>query len=323
MHDQINRRLEALLSECTEPLLREVMSYCVLGAGKRTRPLLLLAACEALSGNWDDTALDFACAVEMIHAYSLAHDDLPAMDNDDFRRGRPTCHKAYSEAMAILAGDGLLSLAVEVMARRVVGQKDQCPSSQGAQQRSNPDDIEPIGAQNCFADAPSNKNNTPLPHRAALALNCIVKAAGTNGMVAGQVSDIINEGKPIDAETLAAIHRRKTGCLIAACFEAGAILAGGDRAVIQKMAELGATVGLAFQIRDDILDVTSTAESLGKPIGSDSKNQKATYVSVHGLQAAEAEYQRLSQAAFEIIDSIPCKTHALREVISQTVARTK
>ena len=303
MHDQINKRLEMLLSECHEPLLREVMSYSVLGEGKRTRPLLLLAAYEALSGGCDDTALDFACAVEMIHAYSLAHDDLPAMDNDDLRRGRPTCHKAYSEAMAILAGDGLLSFAVEVMVRQGDGSSV-------------------TGCDKLLSSASGDRRTVPLSH-AAKALYRIIKGAGINGMVAGQVSDILNEGKQVDAETLAAIHRRKTGALITACFEAGAILAGSDEAIVQKMTSLGAIVGLAFQIRDDILDVTSTAESLGKPIGSDSRNQKATYITVHGLEAAEAEYQRLSREALEAIDSIPCKTDALRNIVTQTIARTK
>ena len=284
MHDQINSRLEELINRCQEPLLREVMAYCALGEGKRLRPLLLLAACEAVSGGHSDTTLDFACAVEMIHAYSLAHDDLPAMDDDDFRRGRPTCHKAYNEAMAILAGDGLLSLAVETMARRICGQESAA---------------------------------------AAKALGSVIQGAGVNGMVAGQVSDIIHEGKPINAETLAAIHRRKTGSLITACLEAGAILGGGDTPTVEKMTKLGQVLGLAFQIRDDILDVTSTTEDLGKPVGSDSKNQKSTYVTVHGMAAAEAEYQRLSREAYEIVDSIPCKTETLRELVSQTISRVK
>jgi len=286
MLNQINQRLETLISGCQEPLLKEVMAYSALGEGKRIRPLLLLASCEAVSGSYNDTALDFACAIEMIHAYSLAHDDLPAMDNDDFRRGRPTCHKAYNEAMAILAGDGLLSLAMEVMACR----------------------INDTSEESLYA---------------AKALSCVIKAAGVNGMVAGQVSDIINEGKQIDAETLAAIHRRKTGCLITACLEAGAILGGGNASVIQEMAKLGQILGLAFQIRDDILDVTSTAESLGKPIGSDSKNQKNTYVSVHGMSAAEIEYQNLSQEAYVLVDKIQCKTNSLCDLVLQTIQRTK
>jgi len=276
----LNNRLKELLLEIQEPLLREVMEYVALGGGKRLRPQLLIATYEALAGNCSDTALDFACAIEMIHSYSLAHDDLPAMDNDDFRRGRPTCHKAYTEAMAILAGDGLLSFAVEVMARH-----------------------ESINA--------------------IKALNCVIKAAGANGMVAGQVSDIINEGKPIDEETLAAIHRRKTGCLFTACFEAGAILSGADTDLIKKLVKLGNTVGLAFQVRDDILDVTSTEENLGKPIGSDNKNQKSTYVSIHGLEAAEAEYQRLSMKTMEILASIPVKTNSLINLVSLTLTRTK
>ena len=285
MHEQVNQRMQALINQCHEPLLREVMAYSALGEGKRLRPLLLLSACEAVSGGYCDTALDFACAVEMIHAYSLAHDDLPAMDNDDFRRGRPTCHRAYNEAMAILAGDGLLSLAVEVMAGRV----DSSPGSAAAAQ----------------------------------ALNCVIQGAGVNGMVAGQVSDIIHEGKAISAETLAAIHHRKTGSLITACLKAGAVLGCGDAQAVEKMAKLGSVLGLAFQIRDDILDVTSTAEDLGKPVGSDSKNQKATYVSVHGMEAAEAEYRRLSREAFEIVESARCKTGTLGELVSKTVSRVK
>ncbi|MCL2405856.1 MAG: polyprenyl synthetase family protein [Defluviitaleaceae bacterium] len=296
-NEPLNRQLQALISECEEPLLMEVMAYAVLGEGKRIRPKLLLAAYEAVAGEVDftnapvatctgsATAIDFACAIEMIHAYSLAHDDLPAMDNDDMRRGRPTCHKAYTEAMAILAGDGLLSLAVEVMARRV---------HEGTHEQA----------------------------RTAQALYYVIKAAGVNGMVGGQVSDITNEGKPINAETLAAIHRRKTGCLITAALEAGAIL-GGGMAEIQTMTKLGQVLGLAFQIRDDILDVTSTTENLGKPIGSDTKNQKATYVTIHGMAAAEAEYARLSHEAFNIVKEIECKTSALRDLVSQTIKRTK
>ena len=296
MHSEINRRLEELISECQEPLLREVMAYSALGEGKRLRPMLLLAAYEAVASDTerDDeaagytttAALDFACAIEMIHAYSLAHDDLPAMDNDDYRRGRPTCHKAYSEAMAILAGDGLLSLAVEVMARYI-------------------------------------GYSSPESTRAAKALYCVIKGAGVNGMVGGQVSDIINEGKPINAETLAEIHRRKTGGLITASLEAGAILGGAGAPVIQEMVKLGNVLGLAFQIKDDILDVTSTAEALGKPIGSDSKNQKATYVTIHGMEAAEAEYQRLSREANAILGSINCKTGNLASLVGQTISRTK
>ena len=296
MHDHINRRLETLIAKCQEPLLKEVMAYAALGEGKRVRPKLLLAAYEAVTGTaicnetasqpGHSTALDFACAIEMIHAYSLAHDDLPAMDNDDFRRGRPTCHKAYNEAMAILAGDGLLSLAIEVMARRISGTPEESA-------------------------------------RTAKALNRVIKAAGVNGMVGGQVSDIINEGKPIDAETLSAIHRRKTGCLITASLEAGAILGGGQEEIIQEIAKLGQVLGLAFQVRDDILDVTSTAEKLGKPIGSDTKNQKATYVTIHGLDAAKAEYKNLSREAHAMVDKIPAKTGALSDLVSQTLIRTR
>jgi len=262
------------------------MAYTTLGEGKRLRPQLLLATCQALTGGYSDAALDFACAIEMIHAYSLAHDDLPAMDNDDFRRGRPTCHKAFDEATAILVGDGLLSFAVEVMARHI-------------------------------ADA------SPKSQQAARALNCVIKAAGANGMVAGQVSDIQNEGKEINASTLAVIHRRKTGCLITACFEAGAIFGEAEASTITKTVKLGNMVGLAFQIKDDILDVTSSEENLGKPIGSDVKNKKNTYVTVHGLENAEAEYQHLSMAIMEVLADITFKTDALDKLVTMTLTRKK
>jgi len=284
MHNHIDDRLRQLLSACNEPLLAEVMTYSALGEGKRLRPKLLLAACEAVSGSYSNTALDFACAIEMIHAYSLVHDDLPAMDNDDLRRGRPTTHKAYNEAMAILAGDGLLSLAVEVMTRHICTEESQ---------------------------------------RAARALGCVIQGAGVNGMVAGQVSDIINEAKPIDGETLAAIYRRKTGGLIIASLQAGAILGGCDDITEAAFKNLGEAIGIAFQVRDDILDVTSTTSVLGKPTGSDARNQKSTYVSIHGMQAAEEEYLRLSQEAQQILASIPCKSDNLHMLVAATIDRTK
>jgi len=284
---KIDQRLTGLLSICHEPKLIEVMSYTVLGPGKRLRHQLLFITSDPLSGGYSSTALDFACAIEMIHAYSLVHDDLPAMDNDDFRRGRPTCHKAFDEALAILAGDGLLSLAMEVMAGHICG------------------------------------NDVEESLQAAKALNCIVKSAGINGMVAGQVSDILNEGKAITPEILAAIHCRKTGSLITACFEAGAIFGGAIEITKLNIIKLGNIVGLAFQIWDDILDVTSTEENLGKPIGSDSKNNKNTYVSVHGLEAAEAEYKNLCSEAVDLLSVIPCKTDALYDLVSKTLSRMK
>ena len=298
MLNQINKRLKTLLLECQEPLLQEVMMYSALGEGKRLRPLLLLASCEAISGDYNHTALDFACAVEMIHAYSLAHDDLPAMDNDDYRRGRPTCHKVYGEAEAILAGDGLLSFAVEVMARHI------CPAPSSHEGTLSSEYI-----NQCLL--------------AAKALKRVMQNAGINGMVGGQMSDIINEGKPIDAETLAAIHRRKTGCLISASLEAGAILGHGDDATVKEMAKLGHVLGMAFQIRDDILDVTSSLENLGKPTGSDTKNQKSTYVSIHGLAASEAEYVRICDHIKEISAGIPQKTDNLNQIISQILTRKR
>jgi len=159
--------------------------------------------------------------------------------------------------------------------------------------------------------------------QAAKALNCVIKAAGANGMVAGQMSDILNEGKSINLETLNAIHSRKTGCLFTACFEAGGLLGAGDASAVEALALLGKAVGLAFQIKDDILDITATEETLGKPIGSDSKNQKSTYVTIYGLKGAEDEYRHISDKIMEMLKTINCKTSTLEKLVIGTLSRTK
>ncbi|MCL2203054.1 MAG: polyprenyl synthetase family protein [Defluviitaleaceae bacterium] len=285
MIKEIDARLEALINTCEEPRLRDAMRYSALGAGKRLRPRLLLASCEAARGSYDATALDFACCLEMIHAYSLAHDDLPAMDNDDLRRGAPTTHKQFDEATAILAGDALLNHAFETMSR-------------------------------LCADFFRLR-------RPALAMSIIAKAAGANGMIAGQMMDLQSEGKAIDIETLKGIHRRKTGALFTAAMEAGAVLGGGTRLFVQGMVRLGNLLGLAFQVRDDIFDVTATADALGKNPGSDEKNQKATYVSLFGLEKAGNIYEKLSHDALALVQSLPCKTTALHGLVTQIIAREK
>jgi geranylgeranyl diphosphate synthase type II len=236
------------------------MAYSVFAGGKRLRPRLLLAACEAVNGAYDDTAVGFACAVEMIHTYSLIHDDLPAMDDDALRRGKPTSHIKYGEAKAILAGDALLNLAFEAMAA-------------------------------CVADNPRK--------RTARAMAVIAKASGASGMIAGQAADMEYEGKNINADTLTYIHANKTGALITACMEAGAILGGAADETVREYARVGRNLGLAFQIRDDILDVTATLEQLGKPVRSDERNRKNTYVSVHGLERAREEYKKISAGILE------------------------
>jgi geranylgeranyl diphosphate synthase type II len=264
----IDARMRVLINGCTA--LREEMAYSVFAGGKRLRPRLLLAACETVGGAYGDTAVDFACAVEMIHTYSLIHDDLPAMDDDALRRGKPTSHIRFGEAAAILAGDALLNLAFEVMA-------------------------------NCVATEPSEKT--------ARAMAVIAKASGASGMIAGQAADMEYEGQNIDADTLMYIHANKTGALITACLEAGAILGGATDEAVRGYVRLGRNLGLAFQIRDDILDVTATEAQLGKPVGSDKKNRKNTYVSVYGLEKARDEYKKISAGILDDLnraDSLLC-----------------
>ena len=285
MINEINTRLAELLDPINEPRLRDAMCYATLGEGKRLRPQLLLAACEAAGGSYDATALDFACCLEMIHAYSLVHDDLPAMDDDDLRRGRPTTHIQYDEATAILAGDALLNLAYETM------------------------------AQIC---AKFFRFRKP-----AQAMAIIAKAAGSNGMIGGQMLDLQSEGTDIDIETLRTIHRHKTGALFTAAFEAGVTLGGGTRLFFQGMSKLSNLVGLLFQMRDDILDITATAEQLGKQPGSDAKNQKVTYVSLLGMTQAEELHKKLTRDVLTLTKCLPCKTPTLSNLINQVIIREK
>ncbi|MDR1664705.1 MAG: polyprenyl synthetase family protein [Clostridiales bacterium] len=281
----INQRLLQILDAGAfkaEPLA-EAMKYSVFAGGKRLRPLLLLAACESVSGAYDETALDFACAAELIHTYSLIHDDLPCMDDDDLRRGQPTCHIKYGEALALLAGDALLNKAYEVMAGACV--------------------------------------NDPRNGNCARALSFIANAAGAEGMVSGQVLDILNESGAADTGALTRMYELKTGALIQACFAAGAVLGGGDSQTEKEMNALGATLGLAFQIKDDILDVTATTEKLGKPARSDEKNQKTTYVSLLGVEGARDEYRRLSDKTVEVVARIPFKTDTLQSLVFKIIHR--
>lgn len=282
---ELETRMAELIESCDEPRLREAMLYSALGAGKKVRPRMLLSACEAAKGSYDKTALDFACCLEMIHAYSLVHDDLPAMDNDDLRRGKPTVHKQFDEATAILAGDALLNHAYETMSR-------------------------------LCADFFRLR-------RPVIAMAILAKAAGANGMISGQMIDLQSEGKKISLDELKNIHRRKTGALFTAALEAGATLGGGTRLFIQGMIKLGGLVGLAFQIRDDILDVTATAELMGKTPGSDAKKGKVTYVSLLGLEKAGEIYTKMCRDAMALAQSLPCKTNSLRDLIAQIIVREK
>lgn len=279
----INNELNKYLAPKYPEIIYEAMNYSVSAGGKRLRPVLLLSACEAMGGDIND-ALPFACALEMIHTYSLIHDDLPAMDNDDFRRGKPTCHKKFNEAIAILAGDCLLNYAFEIITTTVL-----------------------------------KKFNKKY----ARAAKIISQYSGTQGMLVGQVVDIESEGKKIDDKTLMFIHDNKTGGLIKAALMAGAIIGGATEDEISSFEKIGYNMGMAFQIKDDILDITSTQEVLGKPIFSDEKNNKLTYVSLYGLKTANEDYLTLSNGAVKLINEFGEKADFLREYAEQLINREK
>jgi len=245
----LEERLQSLVDRYAAlPPLREAMAYSLMAGGKRLRPKMLLAAHHMLGGH-ERTALDFACALEMIHTYSLIHDDLPAMDNDCLRRGKPTSHVVFGEANAILAGDALLNAAFEVM------------------------------SEACLAAAE--------PLRAVEAMRIIGRAAGARGMIAGQWMDLASEGKHIAQDELRSLHEHKTGAMFAAAVEAGAALAGASAENRQKVLDYAGSFGLAFQITDDILDVVGNEAALGKSIGKDAREDKCTYVTLLGLKEAQ------------------------------------
>ncbi|MBR5816301.1 MAG: polyprenyl synthetase family protein [Anaerotignum sp.] len=280
----IEAALEKSVPEQQEfpPVIFEAMRYSLLAGGKRLRPMMVLAACEAVGGNKED-ALPFACALEMIHTYSLIHDDLPAMDNDDYRRGRLTSHKVFGEDMAILAGDGLLHHAMETMA-------DACM-----------------------------KNPTP---QTTGAMKAIAHGAGIYGMLTGQVVDVFMEGKPLDIETLDFIHLKKTAAMIRGALEAGAVCGGADAETVAQYGLAGEKIGVAFQILDDILDVTSTLEELGKPIHSDEKNQKTTYVTLFGIEKSREIAAKLSDEAIAIWEKQGASCEFLLELTKYLLTRT-
>ena len=269
--------------EGPQKTVAEAMNYSVDAGGKRLRPLLMLETFRLFGGR-GDAVEPFMAAQEMIHTYSLVHDDLPAMDNDEYRRGRKSTHAAYGEAMGILAGDGLLNYAFEVAAAAV--------------------------EQDC----------TP---RTARAMRVLAEKAGIRGMIGGQVVDVESEGRDISMETLLFLHQKKCGALIESAMMIGAILAGAGEAEIRLIEQVAADVGLAFQIQDDILDVTATSEELGKPVGSDEKNGKATWVSLAGLEAAREEVRKLSDRAEENLKKLPERNAFLEELIRSLIHRTK
>lgn len=247
------------LKEGKQKQIMEAMEYSLLAGGKRLRPMLMLETYRLFGGR-SSVIEPFMAALEMIHTYSLVHDDLPAMDNDEYRRGRKTTHVVYGEGMGILAGDALLNYAFEIAASAF--------------------DMEDVDAA-----------------KIGKAIQILSGKAGIYGMIGGQVVDVLSTGQEVDGETLDFIYQLKTGALIECAMMIGAVLAGADSEQVQAVEQIAAKVGMAFQIQDDILDVTSTAEVLGKPIHSDEKNEKTTYVTWKGLEEAKREVARLSEEA--------------------------
>ena len=246
--------------------MAEAMNYSVMAGGKRVRPRMMYETYRLFGGN-DRVIEPFMAAMEMIHTYSLVHDDLPAMDNDVLRRGRTTTWKAYGEAAGILAGDALQTYAFETAAKAFAMTDDQAA----------------VGR----------------------AIGILAFKAGIGGMAGGQSVDVAMTGRPIPEDMLMYIYRLKTGALLEACMMIGAVLAGASDEDVETCERIAADIGMAFQIRDDILDVTATEEELGKPIGSDAENDKTTYVTLHGLEQAEAEVVRLSERAVDELSKLP------------------
>ena len=287
--EHINKVLEKFLpaEEGQQRIIFEAMNYSVRAGGKRLRPILMEETYHMFGGS-SAVIEPFMAAIEMIHTYSLVNDDLPAMDNDEYRRGKKTTHAVYGEAMGILAGDALLNLAYETAAKAF--------------------DME-------VADA-----------RVARAITVLAKKAGVYGMVGGQVVDVESEKSddcPITREKLDFIYRLKTGALIESSMMIGAILAWASSDEVSRVEQIAAKLGLAFQIQDDVLDVTSTLEVLGKPVGSDEKNNKATYVTFEGLDKAVSDVERISKEAEEQLDDLGYDDAFLKELFEYLIHREK
>ena len=284
---QIEQILKAYLPRVQgyQEVIMDAMSYSMLAGGKRLRPMLMQETYRMFGGT-DRVIEPFMAAIEMIHTYSLVHDDLPAMDNDEYRRGRKTTHVVYGEDMGILTGDALLNYAFET-------------------------------AASAFEMAPEKSLLI------GKAIRILGQKAGIYGMIGGQVVDVKSSGKKIDGEKLEFIYRLKTGALIEASMMTGAVLAGASEKELEILEQAAENIGLAFQIQDDILDVTSTQEELGKPIHSDEKNNKVTYVILMGIQAAAGKVKELSDHAVELLDDLDRKNGFLDLLVESLVSRRK
>ena len=286
-YEEYRIRVENALSPMLESLgeipdrLLEAMRYSLEAGGKRLRPVMLLAACDMAGGD-TATALPFACAIEMIHTYSLIHDDLPAMDNDDLRRGKPTNHKVFGEDLAILAGDGLLNAAAELMARAALR----------------------------IADS-----------RGVRAMEIVMRHAGVTGMIAGQTRDVLSEGEKPREDLVAYIHSHKTADLLEAPMEAGLALAGADEAQIRAGFEYGYHLGLAFQMTDDLLDVTGDAALMGKNTGMDAAMDKMTWVALRGIEGTRKDAAEQAEQAEQALDSLPWEHGFFTELARGMISR--
>ena len=269
--------------EGPQKLIMEAMNYSVTVGGKRLRPMLMQETFRLFGGE-GDVIEPFMAAQEMIHTYSLVHDDLPAMDNDEYRRGKKTTWVAYGEDMAVLAGDGLLNYAFET-------------------------------ALKAFGKADALK--------VAEALKILAGKAGIYGMIGGQVVDVMSEEKKIDMETLLFIHRNKTSALIQSSMMIGAVLAGASKEDVEKIEKIGEDIGLAFQIQDDILDVTSSLEVLGKPVHSDEKNEKTTYITLEGIEKSRKDVVEISHRAIDGLRSFERENQFLNELVEMLIHREK
>ena len=281
----IDQALECLLPPATQypTSIHQAMRHSVFAGGKRLRPILCIEAARMIDGRLPPGVEDLGSALEMLHTYSLIHDDLPALDNDDLRRGRPTCHKAFGEAIAILAGDGLQTYAYEVLAKL-----------------------------ECSAEA-----------RVSIIAEIAHGTGTVDGMIGGQVMDLEAEHKHADAKTLEYIHRSKTGALLTASVVTGGMYAGGDASQIQSLRDFGMNIGLAFQIVDDVLDVTQTSEQLGKTAGKDTATEKSTYPSLFGIEASIKKADELIGKANAALDGFGERANNLREIAAFLVERKK
>ncbi len=293
--------------ECTfQKTIADAMNYTMSAGGKRIRPMLMKASFELYGGD-SKLVEPFMAAIEMIHTYSLIHDDLPALDNDDYRRGRQTAHIVYGEDMAILAGDGLLNYAYETAGK----------AFDMLERNHIPDDMTQMDSEHVLTFVSELKERRNVEH----ALQILAHKPGIYGMIGGQVVDIELTGSELNEEQLTYIYENKTGALIEASMMIGAVLAGAATDGIEKIRKVAYNIGMAFQIQDDILDETSTFEELGKALHSDEKNGKVTYVTIHGIEESKREVERLSREAIALLQSIEGDSSFLQELTEYLIDR--